>query len=349
MTALSDDSPFEIGDALTVTAIVPVYNGATMLAHCLDPLLRMQRAGEIAEVIVVDDGSTDDSAACARSRGAQAIGSGGRLGPGGARNVGARAATGSVLWFVDADVVVHDDAARVLVDALRKTGASAVFGAYDDRPPAANFLSQYKNLVHRYYHVRHAGEAETFWAGCGAVTKRAFVDAGGFDAAAYPSPSIEDIELGARLRRRGHAIRLEPALAATHLKVWRLRRLLHTEIFSRALPWSRLIHSQAGAPDALNVSGGERLRAFLALLFVASLVLAAVHLVAPWIPFVILAALFAANWPLFAFFRQSRGFVFAIAALLFHQLYYLYSTAAYIWTWLGLRWPPSRERRTPLP
>jgi len=80
-------------------------------------------------------------------------------------------------------VVVHDDAARVLVDAFRSTGAAAVFGAYDDLPAAANFLSQYKNLVHHHYHSEGAGASETFWAGCGAVRKSAFLDVGGSAAA----------------------------------------------------------------------------------------------------------------------------------------------------------------------
>ncbi len=80
----------------------------------------------------------------------------------------------------------------------------------------------------------------------------------------YPHPSIEDIELGWRLRQRGLAIQIVPALQATHLKVWRLKNLLHTEIFRRAVPWSRLIHAHGAGAQTLNLGRGERLRALLA-------------------------------------------------------------------------------------
>lgn len=324
--------------APTISAIIPVYNGAAVLALCLAPLLRMQRDREIAEIIVVDDGSTDETQAIAKASGARVFCSGGRLGPGGARNVGAASAHGDVLWFVDADVVVHEDAARVLADALERTGATAIFGTYDDRPAAANFWSQYKNLVHHHYHSEGEREAETFWGGCGAIRKTAFLDAGGFDAARYPKPSIEDIELGGRLRQRGLSIRLAPELQATHLKVWRLGNLLHTEIFRRALPWSRLIHSRAGVPATLNVSRAEQWRALLAISLLTSLPLALAGRVPYWLPTAMLFGAAAANWKLIALFYRRRGLIFALGAMLFHQLYYVYGAAAFAWCWIEQRW-----------
>ena len=325
---------------LAVSAITPVFNGAATLARCLAPLLVMRRAGEIAEVIVVDDGSTDGSAAIAAELGARALPSGGRLGPGGARNVAAAAAAGDVLWFVDADVVVHADAARVLAEAFRRTGAAAVFGTYDDAPPAANFLSQYKNLVHHHTHREGGGAAETFWAGCGAIRKAAFVDAGGFDAVRYPAPSIEDIELGARLRERGHAIWLAPELQGTHLKAWHLANLLHTEIFRRALPWSRLIHSRPGRAGTLNVGPAERLRALLALALAASVPLALAGALPAVVPPALFGAALLANRKLLALFRRRRGVAFALAGVAFHQLYYVYASAAFAWSWLERRVAP---------
>jgi len=321
----------------SVSAIVPVYNGEQVLRQSLGPLIRLRRAGEIAEVIVVDDGSTDASATLAAECGARVAHSGGRLGPGGARNVAAADARGDILWFVDADVVVHDDAARELLAAFDASGAAAVFGTYDDRPPALNFLSQYKNLVHRFYHQRGRGDADTFWAGCGAVRKDVFIASGGFDAGRYPYPSIEDIELGSRLRRTGHRIVLAPELQATHLKVWRLGNLVHTDIARRALPWSRLIQSEGGLPDTLNVGIGERVNAALAAALVVSAALSAAGLAPIGLPLALLIAVAVANVPLFAFFRRARGFVFAVEGVAFHQLYYLYSSAVYAWCWIEAR------------
>jgi GT2 family glycosyltransferase len=321
---------------LQLSVVMPVHNGADVLPKSLAPLLRMQRAGEIVEIIVVDDGSTDASAAIAAGTpGVTLIPSGGRVGPGGARNVAARAAVGNVLWFVDADVVVHDDAARVLSDELRLTDAAAVFGCYDDSPAGTNFLSQYKNLVHRYYHRREPGEAETFWAGCGAVRREIFLASGGFDAITYRYPSIEDIELGFRLRERGYSLVLAPALQGTHLKVWRLSNLLHTDIFRRALPWSRLILSRTGLHDALNVGVAERVNAALAAVLLVTLVLATATWVPWWIPLLALAAVAVGNRWLFDAFRSAHGLLFAIAGVAFHQIYYLYSAVVFVGCWLA--------------
>ena len=326
------------GDAsASISVVMPVYNGAAVLPQSLAPLLAMRRGGEIAEIIVVDDGSTDGTAALATSLGVASMRSGGRLGPGGARNAAAPVAIGQILWFVDADVVVHDDAARRLAHAFRASDAAAVFGCYDDRPAGTNFLSQYKNLVHHHYHRREPGDAETFWAGCGAVRKDIFVACGGFDADAYPHPSIEDIELGYRLRERGARIVLAPEVQGTHLKVWHLANLLHTDIIRRALPWSRLILARTGLPDTLNVGIGERMNAVLAAGLFASVVLAATSMAPFWLPLVIMAALGVANRRLYATFRRGHGQLFAIAGVAFHQIYYLYSSAAFAWCWLERR------------
>jgi glycosyltransferase involved in cell wall biosynthesis len=322
---------------LAVSVIMPVYNGEHVLRASLAPLAAMRRSGEIAEIIVVDDGSTDASAAVAREFGASVLTSGGRLGPGGARNAAAPGALGDILWFVDADVVVHDDAAGALATAFESTGAAAVFGSYDDRPSGENFLSQYKNLVHHFYHHGGRGEADTFWAGCGAIRKEVFLASGGFDAKTYPYPSIEDIELGYRLRDRGCRIVLAPEIQGTHLKIWRLGNLLHTDTMRRALPWSRLIHSRSRLPDALNVGVGERIKAALAAALVVATALAASRLAPLWAPLALLFAVAIANARLFDFFRRARGPLFAIGAVAFHQFYYLYSSAVYVGCWLERR------------
>ena len=333
---------------LRISVVMPVYNGGATLRLSLAPLSAMREAGEIEEIVVVDDGSTDDTVAVAREFNARILPSGGRLGPGGARNVAAPTASGDILWFVDADVVVHPDSARVLVDAFRRTEAAAVFGTYDDYPPAANFFSQYKNLVHRYQHVRAAGDADTFWAGCGAIRKQVFIDIGGFDALRYPYSSIEDIELGWRMRQRGLRICAVPELLATHLKVWRIGNLLHTEIFRRAVPWSRLILARGWWSNTINMRAGERVRASLALLGLAATVLSVTHPVWHRSQVAVLMAvalvIAVANAQLFRFFQRRRGFLFAVRATLYHQIYYIYSSLTFAWCWIDRHWRRAMDR-----
>jgi len=317
-----------------ISVIMPVYNGVEFIRRSLPPLVAMVSRGEVLEVIVVDDSSTDATPQLAVQLGARVIPSGGRLGPGAARNMAVREARGNVVWFVDADVIVHDDAVRFINEGFAQPGVVAVFGSYDDRPPAQNFLSQYKNLVHHFYHHRGRRVASTFWSGCGVVIRAAFLAVGGFDVERYRRPSIEDIELGYRLRHAGGSILLIPEFQGTHLKVWRLLNLLHTEIFCRAIPWSRLLVEQPDMTDDLNVSSMERVRAVVAGLFLLLLPCALTGFVPWWSVLAGLPVITLANWQLAALFLRRKGVLFALAGLLFHQLYYLYSGAAFAYSWL---------------
>lgn len=323
-----------------ISVIMPVYNGAAFLARSLPPLQAMLARGDIAELIVVDDGSTDDSAALAHAAQARVIASGGRLGPGAARNLAALEAAGAILWFVDADVVVRADAA-VRIGARFGADAggaplAALFGSYDDVPAAPNFCSQYKNLAHHHQHQRSAGPSASFWAGCGAVRSSVFAAVGGFDGVRFAVPSIEDIELGGRMAAQGWPILLDPAIQCTHLKVWRLGELLATDIFRRAVPWSRLILERGGLRDELNVRRSERWRAVLALLLLFSLLTPAYAPLLPaLLPVLLLsAAAIGANHRLFGVFRRHNGAAFALAAIGFHQVVYAYSSAAFACCWL---------------
>ena len=317
----------------TISVIMPAYNCRTMIDRSLAPLLEMQRLGEICEIIVVDDGSTDGTAEVAAAAGAGVISCKGPRGPAAARNLGAQEANGNILWFVDADVVPKIDAASQVRQALASRDYAAVFGSYDDTPPARNFLSQYKNLVHYHVHQNIRRHVSTFWAGCGAVWKDAFLALAGFDVA-YDRPSIEDIEFGYRLRAAGGLIRQAPELQGTHLKVWTFQNLMITELRDRAIPWAFHLLSRDCARDELNIAVTERIRALVACLCVVSLVASLVGLT-PWsLTVFLLVTAFTANLELFAVFHRRNGLLFAIGGMFFHQFYYLYSTTAYCWCWL---------------
>lgn len=337
------------GNSPLLSVIVPVFNGSRFLAKCLDAISRS--SFRHFEVVVVDDASTDDSAAIARASGARVISLPAQGGPGGARNRGAQEAQGRILLFVDADVVIHSDAmARVVADFEAEPDLAAVFGSYDDSPAEPSFISQYKNLYHHFTHQQGSEHATTFWAGCGAIRRDVFMASEGFDQRRYPRPSIEDIELGYRMRRMGHRILLDKKLQGKHLKRWTLLSLLRADILHRAVPWSRLILESGTMVNDLNVKKSERASAALVVLAVALL---PVLLFRPGLApaeVAMLGLVVGLNHKLYRFFVNRRGVWFAGRALPLHCLYYLYSTGAFVSCWAvraltelrGTRISPSR-------
>src|SRR5262245_102806 len=204
-----------------ISVIMPAHNAAHYMEKSFPPLMKMLLDGALTEVIVVDDCSTESSTTeLARRHGARTIRTWRNSGPGAARNLAAKEALGDILWFVDADVIAHKDGPERIRHALTDPTVIAVFGSYDDEPPAPGFAAQYKNLTHHFYHQRANREASTFWAGCGAVRRSVFLDLNGFDVERYQRPSIEDIELAYRIRAAGGRIVLDPRFYGTHLKAW---------------------------------------------------------------------------------------------------------------------------------
>lgn len=318
-----------------VSVIVPVHNGHGVIEQSLAALCASDLPRSSWELIVVDDASTDDTATVARVWADTVIRlDGSPRGPAWARNRGSDAAQSEILAFVDADVCVHPSTVRRLVEALDDDpGATAVFGAYDQAPAAAGLISQYRNLLHHYVHVQNAGEADTFWAGCGAMRRADFVRAGGFDARRYPRPQIEDIALGYRLRALGCRLLLRPDIQATHLKRWTLRGMVRNDLFDRGVPWMHLLMEQPSiGPGTLNVRRREKVLTGLAGLAALALAVAVVtrSIAALAIAATCLLVVAAANEPFFRWLAGIRGAWFALRVVPLQLMHYLLNAAAVV-------------------
>ncbi len=319
-----------------ISVIIPVHNGSEFLPQCLYGLAASTRIAN--EVIVLDDGSTDGSSLVAAGYGVRVLElADGPHGPGYARNRGAAAATGDILVFIDADVVVHPDTLlRVESTFAQEPAVQALFGSYDDRPPAPGLASRFKNLFNHYVHQHGSRVATTFWTGCGAIRRNAFHSVGGFSECYR---DIEDIELGLRLHQARVPVRLCAEIQVTHLKRWTLLSLWRTDIFARAVPWTRVILREGSLAADLNLDWRSRLSAMTIWLCVAVLLVGVSLLVvgnvalANWLMLGSLLSVVtttALNLGLYRFFLQHCGFRFAFGACLLHLAYLLYSSAVFI-------------------
>jgi GT2 family glycosyltransferase len=336
---------------VSISVVVAVSNAPDDLAACLAGIHACRGAQE-AEIVVVDDASNDACAirisALAKQFGAKLIRLDRRSGPAAARNAGTLVSQAEIILFLDADVVPHPDCLELVSSVLAGSEQeySAVIGSYDTHPDHPGLVSQYRNLLHAYVHQTSKGEVASFWTGCGAVRRSAFLAAGGFDAK-FQFPSVEDIEFGSRLVRSGSRIALDPRIQVTHRKRWTLRSMLETDLFRRSVPWTILAWSGVGLPRNLNFTPGRRASVIASALIAVFGILSIVD--PRFCPAIVaaLAALIWLNLPFLGWLRKQRGLTFACSCLSLHWLHCVTQAAGWVigslavaatWVWFR-RWP----------
>ncbi len=170
--------------------IIPALNAEARLAACLEAVVSGARAGQVARIVVADGGSTDGTAAVARSRGAAVIAA--ARGRGRQLAAGAHAATAPWLMFLHADTVLAPGWGREVARFIDRAGprprAAHFTLAFDDPHPAARRIAQIGNLRARWLGLPYGDQ--------GLVLSRGFYDRlGGY----RPLPLMEDVDLVTRI------------------------------------------------------------------------------------------------------------------------------------------------------
>jgi glycosyltransferase involved in cell wall biosynthesis len=323
---------------MKLSVVIPAYNAARDLPHLMEALL--PQLGAEDECLVVDDGSTDETAGLSYAPAGlgqlRMLATTARSGPAAARNLGAKQAGGDVLVFLDADVVPHGDVlARIRERMEGNPQVAAMMGSYDDQPFDLTLVSRFRNLLHCYTHHTGNPEASTFWSGCGAARRNIFAEAGGFDAELYSRPSIEDIEFGMRLRAAGHRILLDPSVQVKHRKQWTLRNMVSTDILLRAIPWTRLILAARAMPGDLNLKTSQRASALAVAALPVAVVATVVFPLAAGLAIVgLLGLIVALNFGFYRFLARCGGWRLALGSLPLHCLYFSCATVGFAVAWL---------------
>ena len=142
------------------------------------------------------------------------------------------------------------------------------------------------------------------------------------------------------MRQAGYTIHLRKDIQVKHLKKWTPVSLLRADVFYRALPWMALLLRVRQAYPAqyqqftsdLNLKWNSRISVMLVYALLGCLA------IAPWLHGALIAAggcgvaLLAINSPVYQFFREKRGWLFALKTVPWHWLYFFYSGLAYIVT-----------------
>lgn len=244
--------------AIEVSVIIAAYNEAECIGECLSTM--KQQTHPSYEIVVVDDGSTDDTPQIVREHGITVF-KGSHAGPGMARNSAVPYTSGEILVFVDADMSFHEEFLERLVDPINRFG---IVGTFTKEEYVANWGNPWARcwtincgLPER---KRHPVDYPDYDKVFRAIRRADFVKVGGYDDMGYSEDyslsrklgkmaayapgaicyhnnpgSLKDIYLSARWFGRGDQIRREPGVALRHTLPFSLKNGLYRALKRRNL------------------------------------------------------------------------------------------------------------------
>ncbi|MFM7172091.1 MAG: sugar transferase [Caldilinea sp.] len=209
-------------EPLLCSIVVPVYNGENTIARCLNALARQTVSSACYELIVVNDGSTDNTAQQIehwqslhpQSRLTQLIQP--NAGPAAARNRGAAFATSALVLFTDADCAPAPNWVAAMTAPFADPAVVGVKGAYltEQTDLVARFVqAEYEDRYDRMAEQPQIDFIDTYSAG---YRRALFLENGGFDPI-FTTASVEDQEFSFRLAQKGYRLVFAPEARVVHL------------------------------------------------------------------------------------------------------------------------------------
>jgi lipopolysaccharide/colanic/teichoic acid biosynthesis glycosyltransferase/GT2 family glycosyltransferase len=196
-----------------ISVVVPAYNAAATISACVQALKRQKDVGDDYEIIVVDNGSVDNTAQLALNAGATVIQQPKR-GAAAARNAGIQRACGDVVCFTDADCVPHDTWLKAIIAPLADNEVIGCKGVYTTEQSSlvARFVQiEYEDKYDRLRQQAYIDFIDTYSA---AYRRQVLLTNGCFDEQFF---FVEDQELSFRLATRGYKMVFQPQAAVCHL------------------------------------------------------------------------------------------------------------------------------------
>jgi glycosyltransferase involved in cell wall biosynthesis len=207
--------------AIHISVIVPTYNGSETLPACLNALTTQDFPAGNYEVIVVDDGSTDNTASIVKGyeKKTPAV----RYihqpnqGPAAARNNGARHATGDIIMFTDDDCEPQRDWISEMHKPFVEVGGGieAVKGAYRTRQTSVIARFAQTEFETRYRKMRNSRYVDFVDTYAAAFRRKTFLALNGFDTS-FPLANNEDVEFSYRMAAQGCKMVFNPNAIVVH-------------------------------------------------------------------------------------------------------------------------------------
>jgi glycosyltransferase involved in cell wall biosynthesis len=289
-----------------VSVVVPNYNFESTLGLCLSAI--QNQTYQPIELILVDDGSTDDSIAIAERLGVRVLRTERNQGAGAARNLGVEHAKGDILVFVDSDVAIAPDAIEVAVSMLEENPDVAVVCSIHDPEPLIrdSRFEEYRALQYYHWTISSEGPISFLFSAMCALHRSVFEDVGPFKPWLRHN---DEVDYGNRLTQR-YTMVLTSKIRSRQDHDDRLLPLLR-KLFRRASYRVPLYAQRKRFARGFETSS----RVFGSLAALAAVVTAPLALLGPvWVavPLLALALSVAADVGMYRFILRRRGPLFLI-------------------------------------
>ena len=208
-----------------ISIIIPNYNSSETIGECLTAATNLDY--DNYEVIVVDDGSTDNSIKIIKKFPCKLIKLKNNSGAAEARNAGAKNATGKILMFTDSDIIIPKDSLKKAMDFMKNNSADIFFASFRPKIRFRNFFSIYKHLYLCYYYEKQGKTMHTIDTSFAFIRKKIFDEFKGFNTKIRIS---EDVDLGVRLTGKGYKIYHANDIQMEHVKHYSFAQFIRTDL-----------------------------------------------------------------------------------------------------------------------
>ena len=221
---------------MSISIIIPTFNGASRIENCLDALLNQTTESD-AEILVIDDGSTDNTAIVVTRYSNVRLITQQNAGPAAARNRGAEEARGTIILFTDDDCVPTPEWVAALTEPFKDRTVVGTKGVYRTRQRslAARFVQiEYEDKYRLMSDLPQIDFIDTYSAG---FRRDRFLEMDGYDTS-FPVACAEDVELSYRMSARGWTMKFVPTAIVYHTHpdtLWRYLNKKYKFAFWRVL------------------------------------------------------------------------------------------------------------------
>ena len=231
-----------------ISIIIPCHNSAHTIGVCLQAILQSDYTHY--EIIVVDDCSNDNTRHIVGDYPCQLFALPEHRGAGYARNVGARASRGNILFFTDADCVLQKTTLRTVAETMATIADNVMIGGtYTEQPYDKDFFSRFQSLFIRYAETKHIQNPDYIATHALAMPAQLFRQHDGFNN--HEFPILEDVEYCHRLKRSGVRLMMNPELQVQHIFNFSFLRSMRNAVRKTRFWTSYILNNQ----DLLADSG----------------------------------------------------------------------------------------------